>query len=502
MNDEMMLIPDGGMEQGSFAEFDELRKALLAPGSVDDLYNAPGGQLTQQSLEGMLANLTLNENDFTLWKDINKAKAFSTVEEYDQQIGLGISDGGFVNQMENPEFADIDVAKQIAIVKYMSEGWKVADVSENIKTIIPIRARQQQGAMLRLLRNLNRAFYNGNSKWIPESIDGLAVTIAAAGSDQVFDARGNALSMAMFNTAGQLITEGNGHVENANVYASPAGIGALASIIEGDANTTNYRKWITSGQKDIVIGGEIDGIRTLYGKMTPRLDKILGLEFENQGVPVYFNQNTKTWIEGATSDKAPSKPTVTLAVNATATGTPYFSVSGVRPSGTKLRYRVSARNKYGRSVASAVVESASAVAAGGSVTLTITPNQFDSGDKTPTCFVIYGEKVYNSGDFKYLDTIEVDSSNPFNNKTYEDTNKYIPGTARMYILDQTTVGEQRVLAYAQLLPIHNTDLAKLGRFSQGLINLYGTMKYYKPNVLVEIRNIGVTQVNSNRFNAI
>jgi hypothetical protein len=72
----------------------------------------------------------------------------------------------------------------------------------------------------------------------------------------------------------------------------------------------------------------------------------------------------------------------------------------------------------------------------------------------------------------------------------------------MFIIDQTSVGEQRVMALSQLLPIHNTDLAKTGRFTQGLINLYCVPKYYKPNVLVEIRNIGVDQANVNKFNLV
>jgi hypothetical protein len=72
----------------------------------------------------------------------------------------------------------------------------------------------------------------------------------------------------------------------------------------------------------------------------------------------------------------------------------------------------------------------------------------------------------------------------------------------MFVVDQTSVGESRVLAFSQLLPIHNTDLAKTFRGTQGLINLYGTPKYYKPQVLVEIRNIAVAQANVNRFNMI
>jgi hypothetical protein len=72
----------------------------------------------------------------------------------------------------------------------------------------------------------------------------------------------------------------------------------------------------------------------------------------------------------------------------------------------------------------------------------------------------------------------------------------------MFIIDQTQAGEDRVLSFAQLLPVHNTDLARTGRFDQGLINLYGAPKYYKPNVLIEIRNIGVEQTNINLFNTI
>jgi hypothetical protein len=495
------MLADTEMSQSSASQIEALTKALLAPGSVDDMYNAPGGVLTMQSLEGMLADLTLKSTDFTLWQDMNKIKAFSTVEEYDQQIGLGISDGGFVGQMENPEFSDPDFLKQIAVVKFMSEGWKVADVQEATNTIVNVRTRQQRAAMNRLLRNLNRALYNGNSAWIPESIDGLSKTIAATSSDQVYDMRGSSVSETTFNLIGQLITEGNGHAENAKVYCSPAGLQSLSNIFNSDGSSTNNRKWINSGDGSITIGGRLKEIMTNFGAMVPRMDKILGMEFESQGVPVYYNNNSKTWVEGASSEKAPSAPTVALTVQSGTTGSK-FAASGVRPSGAAYRYRVSARNKYGRSVACAIVTASGNVAAGGSIDITITPNPNDAGDKVPTCFVIYSERVVGSNDFKYMDTIAANTSNPLTAVTYSDKNLYIPGTTRMYVIDQTTAGEDRVLAYSQLLPIHNTDLAKIGRYSQGLINLYGTMKYYKPNVLVEIRNIGVSQTNGNLFNTI
>jgi hypothetical protein len=201
---------ENGSEFGSSnqGQVEALSKALLAPASTDDLYNTSGGAITMQSLEGMLADLTLNEKDFVLWQDITKIKAFSTVEEYDQQIGHGISDGGFVGQIENPEFRDPDILKRIAIVKFMSEGWTVGDVADATRRIIDERTRSQRSAMIRLLRNLNMALYNGNSAWIPKSIDGLAVTISGENTDQVRDLRGGNLTMAHLNISGQIVTEG------------------------------------------------------------------------------------------------------------------------------------------------------------------------------------------------------------------------------------------------------------------------------------------------------
>lgn len=500
--DSFLMSNDSEMSMNAANGIAELAKALLAPGSVADMYTAPGGSLTMQSLEGMLANLTLSAADFTLWQDINKIKAYSTVEEYDQQIGLGISDGGFVGQMENPQFQDADFLKQIAIVRFMSEGWKVADVQEATQTIIDVRTRQQRSAMNRLLRNLDRAFYNGNSAWIPESIDGLAMTIAATSTQQIFDMRGGNVTMATFNLAGQLITEGNGHAENAKIYVSPAGVQNLSTIIESNYATNNNIKVIPTGAENITIGGQISAIMTNFGKMTPRMDKILGLEFEAQGVPQYYNNTSKVWVEGTTSDKAPSVPTIAITCNAATVANSQWASTGTRPSGVTYRFRVAARNKYGRSIACALVAANGNVAAKGSMSIVITPNPNDSGDRIPSCFVIYSEQVASSGVFRYMDTIAASTVNPLAAVTYTDLNAYIPGTARMYVVDQTTAGEDRVMAYSQLLPIHNTDLAKLGRYSHGLINLYGAVKYYKPQVLVEIRNIGVTQSNPNLFNTI
>lgn len=501
-NDEILFSNNMDTSYGmeGQAQTQELLKALLAPGSSDDLYNTSGGALTNQSLEGMLASLTLKENDFTFWKDCNKIKAYSTVEEFDQEIGLGISDGGFVGQMENPDFRDPDFIKQVAIVKFMSEGWQAGDVSMATNTIVDPRTKSQRAAMNRLLRNIDRAFYSGNSSWIGKSFDGLSATIAASSADQVRDMRGGNLSMNTFNLAGQLITEGNGNAANSKIYISPAAIQNLSKIIESGANSTGDRKIVEMGSSGITIGGQISNVMTSYGAMQPRMDKILGLEYENKTVPQFYDKATSSWIEAGTSDRAPSMPTITLTNNASTTDS-LFSAGTVRPAAVKYNYRVVSRNEYGRSKASVAVESTSVVAAGGSITVNITPNPADSSSKLPTCFEIYSEQVGGSGTYRYMTTVAA-NADALSAQTYVDKNDYIPGTARMFIVDQTSQGEDRVMAFSQLLPIHNTDLSKTGRFEQGLINMYGVPKYYKPQVLVEIRNIGVEQSATNKFNQV
>ena len=501
MNNEEILMGVGSeMGLSNAAEVEALSKALLAPDSSDDMYGTTqtsGGAVTMQDLEGMLVNLTLNMNSYPLWSDINKAKAFSTVEEYDRQIGVGISDGGFVGQMENPEFRDPDFEKKIAIVKFMSEGWQVADVAEATRRLID-RSRVQRAAMSRLLRNLSLNFYSGDTDMISKSFDGLAKTISGESSQQTKDMRGGNVSMNTFNLMGQLITEGNGYVENSKLYVSPAGVQNISQIIESGATSTGDRKIVEMGTNGITIGGKISSIMTAFGSITPRIDKLLGMSYESKEVPQYYDQATSAWIEGSTSGKAPSMPSISIANNATATGS-LFSAGTVRPSAVKYTYRVVAKNAYGSSVGSVAVESTSVIAAGGGVTLTITPAAGDSGSKTPECFEIYSEKVGGSGTYRYLTSV---AASGLSAVTYADINTYIPGTARMYIIDQTSAGEDRVMAYKQLLPIHNTDLAKMGRFSHGLINLYGVPQYYKPNVLVEIRNIGVDQSSPNKFNTV
>jgi len=69
--------------------------------------------------------------------------------------------------------------------------------------------------------------------------------------------RGGSVTMNVFNLMAQLITEGNGHVENSRIYVSPAGIQNLSTIIESQAASSGDRKIVEMGKNGITIGGKI-----------------------------------------------------------------------------------------------------------------------------------------------------------------------------------------------------------------------------------------------------
>ena len=133
MLDEKFTVETYG--NGSFEEVTDLMKALTAQEGITDIANlVQGGALQPQSLETQLAMLTFSEKHLKFYKDISTSKAFSTLEEYSVQDGYG-SEGGFVDQMENPEEGDPDFRREFAVVKYIRTMWRVSDVLMNTRQI-------------------------------------------------------------------------------------------------------------------------------------------------------------------------------------------------------------------------------------------------------------------------------------------------------------------------------------------------------------------------------
>jgi hypothetical protein len=461
----------------------ELTKALQAQEGVTDISDLEGGGALQvQSLEGQLALLTFNEKHLVFFKDIGITKGFSTLEEYSVQDGYG-AEGGFVDQMENPEEGDPDFRRAFAVMKYIRTLWKVSDVIGYTKTISNAEVKAVQAAMMRALRTTEKTLFFGDSSMIPQSFDGIIKTIKDEGTaDHVRDLRGASINSSSLRDGAELVSGNFG--EATDMYMSLATKTSIDQLL-GTGTPNNVRlnqDQIRSGSGVLPLGHSIDEMRTSYGNFALKPDVFLNKE--NWDVPkIKDPSNPKSLIEGATSAKAPATPTFALVVNApTVTGSLWSATagdSGGAIAGT-YEYRVCSVNQYGKSAA-AVAQSA-AVAANGAITINITSG---GGSYAPTAYEIFRETTPGSGKMRYLTTVTAAAA------TYQDKNEELPGTAIAVLVDNTVNGEYRTMALSQLAPMHKVKYAKIAPYNWGACNFYITPKWYEPKRYVLYKNIGV-----------
>ncbi len=467
-----------------FEDVQLLMKALEANESITDIDGASGmAALQLQSLEGTLVMLTAQEKHLTLWRDIPKTGAKSTLEEYSAQVGWGQDESGWVGQMENPLEADAEAVRKYSFIKFQRQMWKVPSISGLVQTITPAEKLQKQAASMRCLRNLNAALYSSDSEMIPESIDGFEKTIWNNGSSyHVIDLRGQAPEMNDFRNAAELIFSNFGTVEGAGLYMSPGALTCIDGIMEPNVRVQQGQIGRDGG---LEIGYGTTGIKTSYGRIIPKVDIFIAGEYEGRKVPKRPNPtNKEVLIEGKTSPRAPEKPSLAVTTQgATVSGSKWIA-SGVRPANAIYGYRVASGNRFGRSIACAEQKS-SAVAAGGSNTLTITP----SGESTypATYHEIYSQQEV-GGEYYFLARVK-DSGTA--TTTYVDKNTFIPGTSRMFLLDLSSVGEMRTFMLKRLADMHSQEYGPIGPYRWGTVNLYATPQYYAPKRFVLFINVPV-----------
>ena len=469
-----------GFGDTSIGEVEELNKALQAQEGITDIADLQGGGALQpQSLEGQLAMLTFQEKHLRLFKDIGTVKAYSTLEEFSVQDGYG-SEGGWVGQLENPEEGDADFRREFAVVKYIRALWKTADVLTYTKTITDAEVKNVQAAMMRVLRNVERTLFFGDSALIPQQFDGLKKTIEQFGTTQhIIDLRGGTPNETSFKEAAELISTNYG--TPTDMYLSNSAQTSVDSLLF-DGGSQRYNQEVVAGSGGLIgLGHKVNGMKTSFGDFNFKPD--IFINPETQGVPTIKDpSNPKNLIEGATSSKAPATPSHSVAINApTVAGSLWAaSGSGGRIAGT-YKYRVVAVNQYGKSAASAA-DAGNAVAAAGSLTVSITPN---AGAYAPTAYEVYGETAPASGIFRIITTV------PASTPTYVDKNENLPGTTQSFLIDNTTVGEMRTMALAQLAPIHKVQYARIAPYRWGTVNFYAVPKFYAPLRFVMFKNWGV-----------
>lgn len=482
-------------------EIQTLMKALEAQQGVTDVANLTGvGALQPQSLESTLALLTFQDKHLTLWKDVPKGNAASTLEEYSVQTGYG-QEGGWVGQMETPLEADPTAKRKFSTVSYCRQLWKISDVAGMVQTIQDAEVWAKQAAALRNLRTINRTLYSGNRLMIPESVDGFESVIRGNGSaDHVIDLRGALPSQQTFDNIAELLTANFGNPDGAGIYCSPGGINTMSQILKQNGGATVQR--IIQGTVDqngaTSIGFGIKAVHTPFGTMIPKSDIFIASEYEGRTVPKRPNpSNPEQLIEGKTSVRAPDSPTIAVAVVAPTVTNSKWLNTGMRPAAATYNYRVAAGNRFGLSKASGTVTGQNAganVLANGAIDVTITPAA--SGNFPATFYEIYSEQVAGSGDFRFVTRVPDSGAAT---TVFRDLNRYIPGTTKMFVLDLTSVGEMRSFMLKRLAPMHAKEYDRIGEYRWGSVNLYVAPTYYAPLKYTLIENVPVGVISKSNL---
>jgi hypothetical protein len=455
----------------------ELYKAIIANDTTTNIADfRGGGALQMQNLETQLALLTFQEKHIKFFKDIGIVKANSTLEEYSTEDGYG-KEGGFVDQLGIPAEDDVNLQRNYAIVKYVRTMWRVGDVLQLTNMITNAEIVQVQGAMMRTLRILEKTLFFGDSTIIPQSFDGIIKTIKTSAPGNVFDLRGATISELQLRLGAEMINSNFG--TPTKLYVS----NSVKTSIDNILPQLSAQRLLQNNVNEYALGSAVTKVNTSFGDFVIEPDVFINPE--SQGVPKVKN-SANVLVEGPTANKAPGMPNFTISVQAPTVAGSYWATtgSGGAIAGTYY-YRVVAVNYAGKSQAAAATIS-SAVAAGGSITLTINPG---SGPYAPTGYEIYrGTSPSVTGDdILYM------ASTPYTaaGQTYVDLNADLPGTSQAVLVDNTTVGEARTMAMSQLAPIHRVQYAKIGPYKWGTVNYYGVPKFYAPMRYVYYKNVGI-----------
>lgn len=488
MNSEMMNFVKGFEEAVSGAGIMEMLKALEANEGVTDVATLTSASALQpQSLEATVVSLLFDESYFKVMNRIEKNKTYSTLHEYTKRTSFGqYNRGGVVGQMENPRQGDPAFKRDTVNVKFQRELWSISSVLAASKTITDSEVEAKDAATMRLMETSEYLYFFGDSTIIPEEPDGLDATIERQPNkaELIIDLRGTKLSEATLKDACKRIADKTGLAND--MYISYNVQNQIDQMIQpASAGATGGQRMLqNNGNLTFDLGYLIPGFKATFalnGRVTFIPDFFL--KPEEEGVPTVVNQNGNT-TEGATSDMAPSKPTIVSAtptVNAASQfGAPYLGAT---------KYRVAGQNRFGKSMAS--VEISATIVAGSDVTLIIQETgqtNFSDG------YIIYRETKPGNGIFRKVKRIARDTSNVNLQTTWKDLNEDIPGTSSAYIGDFNSRGANtplRTTAITQLMPVHSTRYSIIGPYFWGAVNFYWTPTFYAINKFIKIKNIDV-----------
>ena len=459
----------------------ELQKALTAGYGTDVSTLQGGGALRIQSLDRTMQTTIQENKHFRLFNKMPKPKAGATVDEWTEQNSVG----GFLGGSTNSETGNIaaftgNYNRRVGLVKYLMTQRQVSFVTTLQNGIADAQTIEYQNGALQLLSDAEYLSFAGDSTVVPTEFDGIKALLEqgiAAGlvdGANIIDVQSKTLaSVNAMNIAAQQIA----HYGN---FGTPTDLFCSTSV-QADFDTGLDPAFrvplndVPGGGTQ--IGAPVVGIRTSYGNIANQPDVFI--VDQDQLAPFAVLQPV------AAAANAAQMPAAVAGVAATdpasmfgapQAGNYYYYVEGVTAAGG-CTGRISAQV---------------AVAAGQSVTLTITPSA--AGGETGYAIyrsrlngpaVLAGSIFGQGSDFRLVRRIP---RNMAGATTYLDQSRDIPGCLSAYVLNLAPGAS--ALLWRQLLPMIKFNLyPTVSAVIPWAQLLFGYLRISKRRQHVVIKNI-------------
>ena len=459
----------------------DLEKAMTAGYGTDASSYTDGRSLQREDLEATLVSvLDVAQNDCKVFHKLHKQPVSSTVHQIERQTDVGNEDYLFVGEGEKASEADPSYERKIYETKYMSSKWQVSHpltLTNNVDN--PINA-QKVSAVLRVTKGTEKAIFHGDSSIDSKQYDGLLKIIRDSANDT---SKAERLRATRVDIRGLQIGESDA------TLGVNADLDLFNEITEkvfskgGDLSEAYFPPVVANQFWDVMKDRLRFGVNDSHMGFTalPDIPTATGSVLKIKGD---CGADKMFKVKGAivASGDATKRPNTPTALTATASASSDSEfTSGFVGSYT---YAVHAVNSYGVS-AGKVLETAVAVTAGQSVTLTITPS---TDGVEPTGYIITRS---NADGTDLMEMVRVKNTAGQEEFTYVDNNKDLPGTASIVLLTASTNEMKPNASFAQLMGMSNFDLPTNSSLAhRGVVALYGMLELRAPEFCAVIDNVG------------
>jgi hypothetical protein len=379
---------------------------------------------------------TIQDNShLVLFNKLQKLGATATVDEWTEQSGIG----GFLGGSTNTEVGDIaaangDYARRAQFVKYLTTQRQIGLVSTLGKNIVEVEAVEASNGALQLLTDAEFLSFVGDSAVVPTEFDGIdAQIISLNDSSHIIDCAGGSLnSVTQINQAvKEIVGFGN--------FGKPTDIFISNSVQTDFDNNLDSAARVVLNQMNgqnagLTRGSPVEAIRTSWGPI--KLNPDVFILDENMLVPF-----ETLYSSVATANAGMTPAAVAVAANTGVSGSNWQTAHA-----GQFYYFVGGISKDGQSTG--LLSSAVTVAAGGSVTVTITR----SSSQAETGYVIYrSRKNGTSATADLRQMVRIPRNMGQSTTVYTDMNFDFPGTTKARVLSMSP-GSQAI-DWRQLLPM-------------------------------------------------